>query len=157
MAVVWQRRKQGNTLKNSTVVQVRVPGDSLPGFGYATFQPPHLYDGAFYFEIMGKAKFTPGPWRGFNPNVDGIIQHDYWAIEAGGGYLTNGFGLRGYIEPEDARLIAAAPDLYEALQEAKLQIEYLNGKFTATGTGNAVLSKIEAALEKADGVKTEKI
>lgn len=54
-------------------------------------------------------------------------------------------------------LIAAAPDLYEALQEAKLQIEYLHEKFASTGTGNAVLSKIEAALAKADGVKTETI
>ncbi len=37
---------------------MRVPGDSLPGFGYATFQPPHLYDGAFYFEIMEDLFFS---------------------------------------------------------------------------------------------------
>lgn len=37
-------------------------------------------------------------------------------------------------------------ELVEALTEAKLQIEYLHEKFKATGSGNAVLAKIEAAL-----------
>ena len=49
------------------------------------------------------------------------------------------------------RLNAAAPDMYEALQEAKLQIEYLHEKFTVTGTGNTILSRIQQALDKADG------
>ena len=40
------------------------------------------------------------------------------------------------------------PELVEALEEAKLQIEYLHGKFKETGTGNAVLTKIEQALSK---------
>lgn len=35
----------------------------------------------------------------------------------------------------------------ELLQECKLQLEYLNQKFTATGTTNSLLAKIEAALE----------
>ena len=44
---------------------------------------------------------------------------------------------------------AAAPDLLAALDEARLQIEYLGEKFGETGTGNAVLARIRAALAKA--------
>lgn len=36
--------------------------------------------------------------------------------------------------------------LREALEEAKLQLEYLNQKFPETGTTNAVLTRIETAL-----------
>lgn len=49
----------------------------------------------------------------------------------------------------NAHLISASPDLYEALREAKLEIEYLHSKFGETGTGNKVLSQIEQALAKA--------
>ena len=45
----------------------------------------------------------------------------------------------------------AAPDMYEALKEARLQIEYLHDKFKVTGTGNQVLVKIEHVLNKAEG------
>lgn len=41
--------------------------------------------------------------------------------------------------------------MVEAVAEAKLQIEYLHGKFQATGTGNAVLAKLQAAIEAAEG------
>lgn len=34
------------------------------------------------------------------------------------------------------------------LREAKLQIEYLHDKFQTTGSGNAVLAKISAALNR---------
>lgn len=42
-------------------------------------------------------------------------------------------------------LIAVAPEMYNALIEAKAQIE----KFSETGSGNQVLSKINALLDKA--------
>lgn len=38
--------------------------------------------------------------------------------------------------------------LLDLLAEAQRQIVYLHEKFNATGTGNAVLSRIEAALAK---------
>lgn len=53
--------------------------------------------------------------------------------------------------PEDARLFAAAPDLYEALKEAE---EYLH-LWMEQNTGErelAALERIEKALAKADGV-----
>lgn len=39
-------------------------------------------------------------------------------------------------------------ELIEMLQEAKLQIEYLQSKFQETGSGNAVLSNIDILLKK---------
>lgn len=55
------------------------------------------------------------------------------------------------INKANAHLIASAPDLYEALSEARAQIDYLHEKFKETGTGNSVLAKIDAALSKARG------
>ena len=38
---------------------------------------------------------------------------------------------------------------YKALlQEARAQIEYLHGKFSETGSGNAVLARIDTALQE---------
>jgi hypothetical protein len=53
----------------------------------------------------------------------------------------------------NARLIAAAPDLLEACKEAVLQIEYLHAKFQATGSGEATVSRLRAAIAKAEGDK----
>ena len=39
-------------------------------------------------------------------------------------------------------------DLIDALDESRLQIEYLHGKFQETGSGNTVLSKLETILHK---------
>ena len=43
-------------------------------------------------------------------------------------------------------LRARVARLEEALSEARLQIEYLHGKFKETGSGNAVLARIDSAL-----------
>ena len=51
----------------------------------------------------------------------------------------------------NANLISAAPELYDALSETALQIEYLHDKFSETGTGNAVLVRARIALAKAHG------
>lgn len=39
-------------------------------------------------------------------------------------------------------------EVYDRLDEARLQIEYLQKKFQDTGTGNTVLTRIEQTLEK---------
>ena len=49
--------------------------------------------------------FTPGPWR------IGAIESGMVAIDG-----ANGEEVTGFVSPEDGRLIAAAPDLLEALQ-----------------------------------------
>jgi hypothetical protein len=53
------------------------------------------------------------------------------------------------IEALNQKLAAAEAEkerLREALKESKLQIEYLHSKFSETGTGNAVLCRIDYAL-----------
>ena len=49
--------------------------------------------------------FTPGPWR------IGAIESGMVAIDG-----ANGEEVTGFVSPEDGRLIAAAPDLLEALR-----------------------------------------
>ncbi len=44
-------------------------------------------------------------------------------------------------------------DLRKLLEEARLQIVYLHEKFQATGSGNAVVAKIEAALAAVPAVE----
>ncbi len=48
-------------------------------------------------------------------------------------------------------LIKQNNELIELLKEAQLQIEYLHEKFGETGSGNQVLSKIQSAIQKAEG------
>lgn len=53
--------------------------------------------------------------------------------------------------PSEIRLIAAAPDMLEALTQCVLQLQYLADKFGETGTGAAVLARVIAVIEKAEG------
>ena len=62
---------------------------------------------------MGEAKFTPGPWSA--SSVWSNFQRDVYAgrgVGALGDLVAAGSGA---IAAANARLIAAAPDLYEAL------------------------------------------
>ena len=52
--------------------------------------------------------FTPTPWR------IGAIESGMVAIDG-----ANGEEVTGFVSPEDGRLIAAAPDLLEALKRCK--------------------------------------
>ena len=52
--------------------------------------------------------FTPTPWR------LGAIESGMVAIDG-----ANGEEVTGFVSPEDGRLIAAAPDLLEALKRCK--------------------------------------
>jgi len=103
-----------------------------------------------------KTTHTPGPWtisdRTRKKNEYGAIMIDIDAISGPLSIcsvyvLTDMSG--GIEEEHTAHLISAAPDLLEMLEEAKLQIEYLHGKFGETGTGNSVLSRIDSVIQKA--------
>jgi hypothetical protein len=87
--------------------------------------------------------WTKGPWivdeeytdQGSKVTVIRNSSSDYAVSEYG-------------VNQEDAKLISKAPDMVELLEEAQLQIEYLHNRFKETGSGNNVLSRIDALLKE---------
>ena len=81
--------------------------------------------------------YTPGPWK-HRQSIFGT-KYRYVQIGKEENYTT------GELNPADARLISAAPDLYEALKEI----------VDATDTGwehlDATFTRARAALKKARG------
>ena len=105
---------------------------------------------------MSETKFTPGPWtlitrsgedaligafeiRGMffdKPGIYPIFQQSRSAID----------GATVYLHPADAHLIAAAPDLYAALEAIE---EYCEDLKHSVGSRAAIM--LYAALKKARG------
>ena len=82
---------------------------------------------------------TPGPWvvdRRFC-----ILGPDKWLIAA--------VKKERLAAEANALLIAAAPELLAALQEAARQIEYLHKKFEQTGDSAVALMRARVAIAKA--------
>lgn len=123
---------------------------------------------------MSETKFTPGPWtltEGYKQKV--FAQSDAMTVcdIRGWGYLTGLGGLHlpvdkaVAIQDANAHLIAAAPELYEALESARIALTHdVPGSCWATGplTGDPIedlivcpgcraMHKIEAALKKVRG------
>ncbi|TBY60179.1 hypothetical protein E0H46_31930 [Rhizobium leguminosarum bv. viciae] len=103
---------------------------------------------------------TPGPWfvSGVRIKMDrqvfhGIARYDE-AKKQDETIACVGYDTRTGLGMADARLIAAAPTLIEALQEARTQIALLQSMRGIVDTGCGTLSIIDAALAKA-GVKVE--
>lgn len=90
---------------------------------------------------MSETRFTPGPWR----KATGIT---YCAVRSDEGVIADMRLVDGYYNTFDASLIAAAPELYEALEFAAKTLERtandnLDGRNAAT--------QARAALAKARG------
>ena len=68
---------------------------------------------------------TPGPWREYAPTISGEIDENYRYIEADdpAAPTRRAFMLTGFVSPADARLIAQAPALADALAWALDMIE----------------------------------
>ena len=92
------------------------------------------------------SKHTPGPWAAtkFNP-VTGEIDDCYLYVEPGIAVIERKVKGRDQHDTGNARLISAAPDLLEALEDSltALNIVYPNG--------SPVLNAATHALAKARG------
>ena len=94
---------------------------------------------------------TPGPWREYAPKIKNKINEQYRYIEADepGEKFKRAFMLSGFVSPADTRLIAAAPELLDALQWAVSQIEDdLDPEHGAT------LAHVRAVIAKATGAQS---
>jgi len=82
-----------------------------------------------------------------------------WESEFDGdGYLINGIIRvpRTYEEyPADARLIAAAPDLYRACEAALAKLDYLRSLWGDEGVTRSVADQLRSAVEKATLIETD--
>lgn len=85
-------------------------------------------------------KHTPGPWS-YDPDENEI--HADTRQDAGGDpyHICEMLSKN----PANARLIAASPDLLEALKQAVARIEFLNG------ADDSAMDRIRAAIAKAEG------
>lgn len=74
---------------------------------------------------MGEAKFTPGPW-GLDVGFDGSRPGDfdeYWQVHDGQDAIACSSNCYSGNREANARLIAAAPEIYEALSDLVSSIE----------------------------------
>lgn len=95
-------------------------------------------------------KHTPGPWRVSDDDQDFVhcATDHYHQISAGKGYYggepNTGFGLQGFLSLSDARLISAAPELLDALEEV---MDEISGRIELeAGTRFRVCAAIRKAL-----------
>ena len=98
-----------------------------------------------------KTRYTPGPWQPVNTGEFG------WTVmmPARTGHPLRGASLQTYtmLDEADARLIAAAPDLYEALEAATNDLSVLMGDGSLPERHKLAIGwtidKCRAALDKA--------
>lgn len=111
---------------------------------------------------MNAPKFTPGPWlyqQGFLWRGSGKLMPTGPLKIAGHGYIPD-FVDNDEEAQANSRLIAAAPELYEALQDAWSALQYIKQHYhderTASGElygigWDRVATAVRSALAKARG------
>ena len=94
------------------------------------------------------AKHTPGPWRVLRPGPG--IDYNWHVTDEMDTFVAHVFGFSHAVDEQsriNASLIAAAPDLLEALQSlVDMDVAYLRGPKVAEAVKNAL-----AAIDKATG------
>ena len=94
------------------------------------------------------SKHTLGPWK------HDEVNRFYWKVSVakkGGAYVICEVGpIEGQTEA-NARLIAAAPEMLEALQMALDDSEVMNPDGSARPISNYVFERMRAAIAKATG------
>jgi len=96
---------------------------------------------------MSETKHTPGPWT---VGLHGAIvadcpqdcRHDEHEQFYGGHFICESVG------GPDARLIAAAPELLEALKECRFQLDYFAGPHD--DAANRAILQADTAIKKAE-------
>lgn len=85
-------------------------------------------------------QFCKENWKQYAKKINGKIDEKYRHIEAGCGFMpkeperiNEGFFLSGFVSEANAALIAAAPDLYEALQGAEAMLREAEKQFRQHG------------------------
>jgi len=101
---------------------------------------------------MSEARFTPGPWAVTGQSDAGR----YIVVKAANGrtvarvpFSRENLPLSEITDASDAALIAAAPDLYAALEFAVRELRLVRDG-SLHGTPNSVFALIPEAIEKAD-------
>jgi hypothetical protein len=95
------------------------------------------------------SEFTPGPWR--KGDVGEImLNNKYREIISDDGKIGLVYGIIDQDNKANANLIAAAPELYEACEEALVNDIAAEGE-NASNMSPALRKKLEAALKKARG------
>jgi hypothetical protein len=104
-----------------------------------------------------KGRPTPGPWRIYGPQPD-TLGGRRLAILAGTGKARFGVADIRIIDPNDAleasanaRLIAAAPELFEALRKLSFAAQTSGGTAGRDEALVAAINEADAALAKARG------
>ena len=92
---------------------------------------------------------TKRNWRVATKEEFDLTERKYHQIIARNGDEWD-FSITGVIDIDTARLIAAAPDLLEALEEALPGIEELNGEFQEGW--ESTIELITKAISKAKGI-----
>ncbi|ACL06208.1 conserved hypothetical protein [Desulfatibacillum aliphaticivorans] len=107
-----------------------------------------------------KPKHTPGPWvveRGdvgdetYIWTATDIVGADGFPVVSDTGLIPEGLAFKYETTEANARLIAAAPDLLEALEDA---LKFLHGSHTKSvgPTEMQLCDQMEAAIAKARGL-----
>ena len=94
---------------------------------------------------MGRlSKPVPGPWRVGAPSVTNGVQifHDFDGLRSGSDVICT-MPERGKGRTANARLIAAAPDLYQAAKEAIYELD---------GIAEYTRDQFREIIESIDGV-----
>ena len=98
------------------------------------------------------SKHTPGPWKVAKPSRSHANGNPMYGLV--GPEIVADYEDWGFTEA-NARLIAAAPDLLEALKEANKELEYLNDpKGFVSMRQERIMEKARAAIAKASGSAT---
>ena len=107
--------------------------------------------------MSNETKWTSGPWSIHSKAQMSVMGAKGYAVAACGGYADNTRDCDELFAEQEAnaRLIAAAPDLYAALEKAR---EYVGPVIFSDGPRqddcercDALIDEIDAALRKARG------